>query len=203
MVAPEIAPELAQRLVNYGLDEQSRTILRNTAPSIEPLIGPALDRVIAGAAKLPHVADLWQRHGSDMRRIEIAQFQTLLKAEFDVRYIECCRSTIVQQTALGFESRARINCGVAIIKEAATIIARKYRFSGAVERTAILSQAIMFDIATTSSFYLKMIEEQAEVRRNAIDAAIADFDFAIGGVLTTIKETSGSLTAASTIGDAI
>jgi methyl-accepting chemotaxis protein len=86
-----------------------------------------------------------------------------------------------------------------VIKAASPIIARKFRFGGAVERTAILSQAIMFDIATTSTYYLRMVEMGAETRRNAIDAAIADFNSAIGGVLATIKETSGSLNATSTI----
>ena len=199
MIVSEIAPELVQRLENYGLDEQARTLLRETGRVIEPVIGAALDQVIAGAEKLPHVADLWRRHGNDIRRIEIAQFQTLLRAEFDARYLAQCRKTIEQQTTLGFESRARINCGVTVINVALPIIARKYRFAGAAKRTAILSQAIMFDIATTSTFYLKMVDKVAEVRRNAIDSAIADFSNAIDGVLTTIKDTSGSLTATSAI----
>src|ERR1700674_1764858 len=192
MVAPEVAPELTQRLLHYGLDEQARTLLRNTASLIEPVIGPALDEVIAGAAKLTHVADLWRQHGSDMRRIEIAQFQTLLRAEFDARYIECCRNTIEQQTTLGFEGRARINCGVMVIRAASPIIARKFRFSGAVERTAILSQAIMFDLATTSTYHLQAVEKGSVARRIAIDTAIAHFNGAINGVLAAIKETSGS-----------
>ena len=192
---PEIAPELVQRLSNYGLDERARLLLRSTAPFIEPVLGPALDQVIAGAVKLPHVADVWQRHGSDIRRIEIAQFQTLLKAEFDAGYLECCRSTIKQQIALGFEGRARINCGALIAKAASVIIARKFRFSRAVERMAILSQAISFDLATTSTYYLQALEKDAESRRISIDTAIAEFNSAIGGVLNTIKETSFSLTA--------
>jgi methyl-accepting chemotaxis protein len=194
---PEIAPELVQRLLNYGLDESARALLRSIAPVIEPVLGPALDQVIAGAVKLPHVADVWQRHGSDIRRMEIAQFQTLLKAEFDAGYLEHCRRTIEQQIALGFESRARINCGAVIIKVASATIARKFRFSRAAERTAILSQAISFDLATTTTYYLQALENCAVSRRIAIDAAIADFNNAIGGVLDTVKKTSNSLTVTS------
>jgi methyl-accepting chemotaxis protein len=195
---PEIAPELAQRLSNYGLDERARTLLRKTAPFIEPVIGHALDHVIAGAVKLPYVADLWRQHGNEMRAIEMAHFQTLLRAEFDARYIDCCRSTIERQIALGFETRARMNCGALITKAASIVIARKFRFSGAAERTATLSQAISFDLATTFAYYLQALEDAKTSRRNSIDAAIADFNCAIGIVLNTIKETSRSLTATST-----
>jgi hypothetical protein len=75
-----IAPELTQRLTNYALDEHARVLLRRLSPLVEPLIGPAIDQVIAGAVKLPEVADLWQCHGAEMRRIEIEQFRTLLAA---------------------------------------------------------------------------------------------------------------------------
>lgn len=198
-VVPEIVPELAQRLLNYGLDERARAILRNVAPIIEAVIEPSIDLTIAGAMKLPHVADLWRRHGSDIRRIETAQLRALLRAEFDVGYVERCRNTIEQETALGFESRSRIYCGMMLLRAASPIIARKFRFSRGVERMAILSQAVMFDLATTSTYYLRVAEKFDEDRRISIDSAIADFDSAISGVLTTIKETSGSLTSCSAV----
>jgi methyl-accepting chemotaxis protein len=202
-----IAPELTQRLLNYGLDDHARVILRKLAPLIEPLIGPAIDEVIAGAMNLPHVAAVWQQHGANMRRIEIVQFRSLLRVEFDAAYLETCRSTNEQETQLGLESRARMNCGAALIKSASQAIARKHRFAGAVH-VAILSQAVMFDLATTSTYYLQWLDGVAKKRRERIDAAIGDFSGAIGGVLESIKETAGSLTGASTVmqntaGDAI
>ncbi len=195
----EIAPELVQRLANYGLDERARTLLKDTARVVEPLIGAALDEVIAGAVLLPHVAALWTRHGAEMRMIETAQMRTLLQAEFDAHYLDHSRRTIERQAALGFEGRARVNCGAVLIKTVSPVIARRFRFNGAVERMAILSRAIMFDFATTSTYYLRVVEENTARRRNAIDAAIADFNTAISGVLSAIKETSGSLTNASEV----
>jgi hypothetical protein len=76
-----VAPELAQRLQNYRIDERARDRLRRLAPIVEPVLGPAIDQVIAGAAKLSRVTELWQRHGADIRRVEMAQFQALLRAE--------------------------------------------------------------------------------------------------------------------------
>ena len=171
MAPSAIAPELAQRLDNYALDERARRVLRNLGPLIEPQLEPALDEVIAGAVKLPHVAELWTRHGADMRRIELAQYRTLLKGEFDARYLESCRSTIEQETALGFESRARVNCGSALLRHAFRALAREHRFrlSAFTECTQVLSQAVMFDIATTSTFYLQIVEKAAQARRRVID----------------------------------
>src|ERR1041385_7955406 len=190
------APELAQRLTNFGLDDHARMLLRRLTPLVEPLIGPAFEQVITGAVKLPHVADLWRRHGLEMRRIETEQFRALLRAEFDEAYLERCRATVDEETALGFESRARVNCGVMLVRKASQVIAKKF-WQGGIERITVLSQAISFDLSTTSTYYLQIIENANETRRRSIDEAIAAFSNSIGGVLESIKATSNSLTRAS------
>jgi len=191
-----IAPELAQRLRNYRIDEQARDILRGVAPLVVPVIGPALDQVIAGAAKLSHVSALWQQHGAEIRRIETAQLEALLSAEFDEAYLEMSRATVERETKLGFEGRARIHCGVSVIQMASQAIARKHWFGGS-KRIATLSQAILFDLATTSTYYLQWRERNVQSKRATTDDAVNSFNAAIGGVLSAVKEASGSLTSAS------
>ena len=61
----------------------------------------------------------------------------------------------------------------------------------------MLSQAIFFDLATTSTFYLQRVRDAASARRQVIDQAIGEFDGAIGGVIDALKEATGSLTATS------
>ncbi len=77
------------------------------------------------------------------------------------------------------------------------MLARKHRFSPAAlaERIRVLSQAIFFDIANTSTIFLQRVEQAASVRRKEIDEAIGEFDGAIGGVIEAIKEATGLLTA--------
>ena len=60
-----------------------------------------------------------------------------------------------------------------------------------------MSQAIFFDLATTSTFYLQRVRDAASARRQVIDEAIGEFDGAIGGVIDALKEATGSLTATS------
>src|SRR4051812_17709294 len=149
-------------------------LLRQLGPLVEPLIGPAMDRVISGTSKLPHVADLWRRHGTELRRIETEQFKTLLQAEFDEAYLQRCRATAMEETALGFESRARVNCGVMLIRMASQAIAKRF-WSGGIERVTLLSQANSFDLATTSTYHLQIIEDTNSIRRRTIDEAITAF----------------------------
>ena len=196
---PEIAPELAQRLLNYGLEGAERTRLRDLRPLVEPLIEPALDRVIAGARHLPHVAHLWREHGAELRRIEFRQFSSLLSAEFDARYVETCWATVERETELGFESRARINCGAKLIERAGHVLGRGHRMLGGAERVSLLARAIMFDTANTSTYFLQISERQSATRRKSIDEAVQDFGRTTADVMAAIKETSTSLTAISSV----
>ena len=200
MALSDMAPELTARAVIYELDDRVRAILAQIGPLIEPYLGPAIDGVIARSKCLPpEIAVLWDRHQNEMRRIEVAQFRALLTGRFDDAYLETCHRTVEQETAFGFEARARMNCGAAIISAASDAIARKYRFSvvAATARINIISQAVLFDLATTSTYHLQWLDKAAQARRSAIDEAIADFDGAIGGVTEAIKEASGSLTITS------
>ena len=82
MTLPPVAPELAARLANYLIDDRARGVLRELGPLLEPHLGTAIDEVIAGAARLQQVAEIYKKHGGEFRRIEIGQFRELLKADF-------------------------------------------------------------------------------------------------------------------------
>jgi methyl-accepting chemotaxis protein len=199
MTLPEVAPELAARLANYMIDDRARRTLREIAPVLDPYLGEAVDEVITGASRLSQVADTYKRHSAEFRRIEIAQYQALLAADFGQHYLECCRSTVDQEATLGFEGRARMNSGAALMRTAVRILQRRHRFSSVVlaGQLHVMSQAIFFDLATTSTFYLQRVRNAASTRRQVIDEAISEFDAAIGGVIGSIKDATGSLTTTS------
>ena len=166
---------------------------------LDPHLGPAVDEVIAGAARLSQVAEIYRKHSGDFRRIEIGQFQELLQADFGPRYMNCSRNTIEKESVLGFEGWARMKSAAAVLRTASAVLRREHRFSPGKlgDRINILSQAIFFDLATTSMFYLQRVRDAASVRRHVIDQAIGEFDTAIGGVIDALKEATGSLTATS------
>jgi methyl-accepting chemotaxis protein len=199
MTLPPVAPELAARLANYSIDDRARGVLCEMAPLLEPHICSAVDEVIAGAARLQQVAEIYKKHSGEFRRLELAQFHEMLKAEFGSRYLESCRSTIDQESALGFEGRARMNSAAALLRTSIRVLQRQHRFSPAAlaDRINVLSQVIFFDLATTSTAFLQRVRDATSARRQVIDQAIGEFDGAIGGVIDALKEATGSLTATS------
>ena len=64
MTLPPVAPELAARLANYMIDDRARAVLQELAPVLEPHLGTAVDEVIAGAARLQQVAEIYQKHSA-------------------------------------------------------------------------------------------------------------------------------------------
>jgi len=199
MTLPPVSPELAARLANYNIDDRARAVLRELAPVLEPHLGTAIDEVITGAARLQQVAEIYKKHSDEFRRIEIGQFQEMLRADFGAQYMDCCRNTIDQESVLGFEGRARMNSAAAVLRTSVAVLRRRHRWSsaGLADRIDVLSQAIFFDLATTSTFFLQRVRNAASARRQVIDEAIGEFDGAIGGVIDALKEATGSLTATS------
>src|SRR5689334_6518100 len=94
---PPCAPELKARLENYEIDDKARELLGQMRAQIMPLFDPIFDQVIAGASKLPHVRDLWSKHGHDLKGIERTQLDAVLSGLFDFAYLDCCRETIRQE----------------------------------------------------------------------------------------------------------
>ena len=200
MTLPPVSSELAvTRLANYNIDDRARAVLQELAPVLEPHLGAAVNEVIAGAARLPQVAEIYRKHPDEFRRIEIGQFQELLRADFGSHYINRCRDTIDRKSALGFEGRARMNSAAAVLRTSIAVLRRRHRWSPGklADRINILSQAIFFDLATTSTVSLQRVRDAASARRQVIDQAIGEFDGAIGGVIDALKEATGSLTATS------
>jgi methyl-accepting chemotaxis protein len=196
---PPCVPELKARLENYAIDERARCLLGEMRSKIMPLFDGIFDRVIAGACKLPYVRDLWSKHGQDLKAIERVQLDTLLSGLFDSGYLDCCRETIRQEMELGFEVRARMNCAAGIIRAAPSVLRHSWSASQIPDLVALLSCALIFDQATTSTIYLERVDAAAQSRRKDIDSAIAELDGTVCHVISAIKHASGRLIGASSV----
>ena len=199
MTPSGLPSEFVARMGLYGLDEQAHRLLREISPAIELDIAIAIDEFTAGASKLPHTGVIFSTHRDLIRKMEVAQFQSLMSGTFDNSYIDSCRRTVEQYATLGIEGRARISVGTCVLRRALDVLARKHRFSTATaaRRRDIVLQAIMFDIAMTTTLHLEAAATANEVRRKAIAEAITDFDCTIGEVIAAVKAASCALTATS------
>jgi methyl-accepting chemotaxis protein len=195
MMATESVPEFEARRAFYKIDDRVRSMLAVTWPIIAPNIGRAIDEVVEGILKLPHIGTVVALHRDSITGLEVAHFQALLGGNLDHRYAESCRQTVEQEAAIGLDARIRSSAGNFVLKAALDALARKHRFSAAklAERAKIVSQVISFDVANAMTLHRQAAERAAHARRGTIDAAMADFDGAIGEVIEAIKEASVSL----------
>jgi methyl-accepting chemotaxis protein len=201
MTRRELPPEFAPRLTSYGLDENTRSVLRETWHLIEPQLDSILDKFLSNTAPLPHVAAIYAKHGQEIRAIETAHFRALLSGNFDIDYHETCRRTVERCTEFGLEARGRVLAATFLLTQLLSILAARYRFSGPkiAQRADAVTRAILFDIATNSTLALRAKERAADARRQAIDEAITEFDGTIGEVIEAINESSGSLSTTSAL----
>src|SRR2546421_9385 len=124
MKPPEMPPEFAVRVANFGLDARARTLLQELWPLVERQLGPALDEFAAGTGRLPHVTGIYSRHRDEIRQIEISHLRELLSGNFDARYYDSCQRAAVREAAIGIESRGRVYAGALLLKNSFAALAR-------------------------------------------------------------------------------
>ena len=199
LVAPLLPSNFAARLALYELDERSCEALRAIGQLAKYVLPSAIDQFIASATKLPTLGPIYVQHKEDFKRTELAQFQVLFTGKFDAHYIETCNRTAQVYRTFGIEGRARISAGTVVLTAILAALMRKHRLltTAAVERSNVICRAIMFDIAMTLTIYLDEARYERQMRQKTVDTAIAEFNDAIGEVIDAIKESSGSLSIAT------
>ena len=199
MAPTESVPAFEARLALYRIDDQTRFVLAQTWPLIAPHLDRVIDEFVEAVAGLPKIASAVGRNKDLIKQLEVAHFQALLGGKLDQRYAETCRQTVREEAAIGLDARVRSTAGSFVLKAAIDALARKHRFAPAkvAERGKTVSQVISFDVANAMTLHREAAEEAILARRNAIDAAITDFDAAIGEVVEAIKEASASLATTS------
>ncbi len=90
----------------------------------------------------------------------------------------------------GLEARGRMLAASVFLARGFALLAGRHRFAGAAlaERASALMRAMMCDVATVSTLALRAKEQIAEARRREVDAAIGEFDGAIGAVIEAINQ---------------
>ncbi len=191
----EPIPVYEARLAMHRIDDRTRSILAETWPVLAPHLERTIDAVVIAITGLPVIGQVVAQNKETVKRLEVSHFQALLGGKLDRSYAESCRQTVEKEAELGLDARIRSTSGSYVAQMSLEVLARKHRFSPAkiAERGKTVAQVISFDVSNAMTLHRQAAERAAMVRRNAIDAAIADFDAAIGAVIDAIKEASASL----------
>ncbi len=196
MAPIDSVPTFQARLALYRIDDQTRSLLAQTWPTIAPYLDRVIDNVVMAVIELPNIGKAVAQNQDLVKKLEVAHFQALLGGQLNQRYAESCRQTVQQEAAIGLDARIRSTAGSFMLKAALDALARKHRFSAAklAARGKIVAQVISFDVANAMTLHRQAAEQAALARRSAIDVAITDFAGAIGEVVEAIKKASVSLT---------
>jgi methyl-accepting chemotaxis protein len=197
MYSTDLVQAFEARLSLYGLDDRSRHALAEVWPVIEPHLEQAVDEIAVAVRVLARVGAAVAQNETFFKKLELSHFRALLGGKLDRDYAESCRHTVHQEAALGMDARIRSTGGNYVLSAVLKVLARKYRFSSAkvVNYSTVVAKVISFDVSNAITLHREAADQATAVRRGAIDAAIADFDGAIGAVVDAIKQTSLSLTA--------
>jgi methyl-accepting chemotaxis protein len=197
MYSTDLVQAFEARLSLYGLDDRSRHALAEVWPLIEPHLEQAIDEIAAVVRLLPRIGGAVTQNEIFFKKLELSHFRALLGGRLDRDYAESCRHTVHQEAALGMDARIRSTGGHYVLSAVLKALARKHRFSSAkvVRYGTVVAKVISFDVSNAITLHREATDQATAVRRTAIDAAIADFDGAIGAVVDAIKQTSLSLTA--------
>ena len=199
MATHALHAEFGPRLQAYGFDDDARRRLQHLSPLIEPHLPAAIDAFIAAASKMPMIAHIYAKHGALIREVELTHFRVLLSGHFDDAYAESCQHSAEQHIFVGAEARIRLNSGSMVLRKAIDILSRTYWYSAATvaAHAKLVSQAVMFDAAITSTTHFRLVAAAQEAKRKQVDEAITDFADTIGGVVEAINEVSASLAITS------
>jgi methyl-accepting chemotaxis protein len=196
MEALEPIPVYEARLAMHRIDGRTRSTLAETWPLLAPHLERTIDAVVVAIAGLPGIGHVVAQNKETIKRLEVAHLQALLGGKLDRTYAESCRQTVEKEAELGLDARIRSTTGSFVVQMSIEVLSRKHRFAPArmAERGKTVAQVISFDVSNAMTLHRQAAERAALARRGAIDAAIADFDAAIGAVIEAIKEASASLT---------
>jgi methyl-accepting chemotaxis protein len=192
----EPIPVYEARLAMHRIDERTRAVLAETWPLLAPHLERTIDEVIIAITGLPGIGQAVAQNKETIKRLEVAHLQAVLGGKLDRNYGESCRQTVEKEAELGLDARIRSTTGSFIVQMSIEVLAGKHRFAPArmAERGKTIAQVISFDVSNAMTLHRQAAERAALARRGAIDAAITDFDAAIGAVIEAIKEASASLT---------
>jgi methyl-accepting chemotaxis protein len=193
----EPIPVFEARLAMHRIDERTRSVLAATWPVLAPHLERTIDEVLVAIMGLPKIGEMVAQNKDTIKKLEVAHFQALLGGNLDRHYAESCQQTVQREAEMGLDARIRSTSGSFVVQMSLDVLARKHRLFSAklAERGRIIAKVISFDVSNAMTLHRQAADHAAQARRGAIDAAIADFDAAIGEVIEAIKEASASLTA--------
>jgi methyl-accepting chemotaxis protein len=196
-----IPVQLQKRFDFYAIDAEVDAARAEIWELLEPILDPALRELGSSTKKIAPARTKGFKGGTS---VWIGYLKKLFCEPLDERCLADAHARMQAELSMGQDVRNRGVQMRAFLSKFFQATARRYRFNPlrAARLNDMATRIFLFDMANAVSCYNRHDFESSQARGDALDAAISEFDRtiagvrqAIGGVITSLGETSNHLTA--------
>jgi methyl-accepting chemotaxis protein len=196
-----VPAQLQKRFEFYAIDAEVIAARAEIWALLEPILDPALRELGSSTKKIAPERTKGFKGGTN---VWIGHLKQLFCEPLDGRCLADAHVRMQAELAMGQDIRNRGVQARAFLSKFFEVTARRYRFNPlrAARLNDMAARMLLFDMANAVSCYNRYDFEGSQARGDALDAAIGEFDRtiagvrqAIGGVVTSLGETSSHLTA--------
>jgi methyl-accepting chemotaxis protein len=199
---------LAARLAFNGLDEATRTTLRDMQPLIARVLPGIIAAFYARIRRTPEAKQLYANEASlrHAEQMNLKHWLSLASGKFDDSYIQSVTHVGEAHHRLGVPPRWYIGGYNFILGGLLRAIQLEYadglfrRKAGRARKAAVqvaITAAAMIDMDYSISVYIDRAEEGREATRATMFNMADDFEAVAGAIVTTVSSASGELEAAA------
>lgn len=162
---------------------------------VEPRLPAILDEFYDHLASEPELVPLVGAQSQRLKQAQHRHWALLFSGTFDSEYMQSIRTVGLTHNRVGLEPRWYVASYKFVLNRLAEVAIEKYRRSPAKLSRAIsaLNAAALLDMELAISVYQEaMMAERAE-RQRKLEAAIAEFDAAVGGVIGSVAAAASQM----------
>ncbi|WP_378800284.1 protoglobin domain-containing protein [Methylopila henanensis] len=185
------------RLAFLQLDATAKADLGAAWTVVEPHLSDILDGFYRHLLGQPELAQRIRGNEPRLKSAQAGHWARLFSGAFDAAYFDGARRIGMAHVRIGLEPRWYIG-GYAYVQDRMFhAIGRSSRFSGdrAARMMRAIAKAVMLDMELAISTYQDKIMGDLAAKNAAIEAAIDEFDRAVGASLTEMAGASSRMTA--------
>jgi methyl-accepting chemotaxis protein len=190
------------RLALHGITDDTCDLLRANWPLIETNVSAGIDDYLRVCSVLPRAAERLLPNREAVQTLYRDHLRLVLNGKFDNDYVESFKRKHEFEAQIGLgDARTSMCIGNSVLRCIIDGLTKQGPFSGrgAASKIKAVAQALAFDATTSVAATVDDILRAAESRKCVVDSAIADFDLAVGEVLSAVKDASASLTSVADV----
>ena len=192
--------QLKTKLAFYGLDlPECRSQLVEVWRLIEGEMAEVIAALYNHIGRFPTLAAKVDGRIGHLQAAQLGHWRSLFSGAYDEAYLASCRGVGLAHVRAGIEPGWYIGGYSKVLSQLITIIVRRMRFQPgkAARLTALITNAVLFDMDLAVTVYHHEEIVRAEERRKTLEIAVKDYEREIDEVLMAVGQAVKNLESSS------